>query len=143
MFQKGGISASFLLLHSAQHTTLQMTHTQYELRDRKILPVKFWLSLEVLNVLECFINKQNLSIVDSASCRPFYHSKFSSHVLHCPPPLSSLHHFVTGHSLITVMWVNSRKLNIFIFRRNVFRNHLLKYISEYWENFFQNPYHNP
>lgn len=114
--------------------------TQYELSDKKILPGKFWLSLEVS---ECFMNKQTLSPVDAASCRSFY-PKVSSNVLHCPPTLSSLQYFWTRHSLITVMWVNSSELlNIFIFRRNMLRNFSLKCISESWHNSLQKPHHNP
>ena len=86
----------------------------------------------------------NLPVTTGVSWLPTFYPKVSSNVLHCPPTLFSPQYFWTGHSLISVMWVNSRELlNIFIFRRNMLRNFFLKYISESWHNSLQKPHHNP
>lgn len=61
-----------------------------------------------------------------------------------PPPLasSSFRRFLTG-PLLTVICVNTKQLNIFIFRKNVLSDHVLKWICESWDNFFRNPHLNP
>jgi len=79
------------------------------------------LLLKVLNAFESFRNKQKSHLNSFCFLQTLWGFKLSS-VLHCPPPaLSSFHH------LLNVMWVNTRELKIFIFKKNMPRVHLLKY----------------
>lgn len=115
-------------LPRAQHsTTSHVTHTQYEVSNKQIPLVKFRLLLKVLNAFESSLNKHKSHPNCFCFLQTLWCSKLSS-VPHCSSPgFTFTPSLLTAPNLLNVTWVNTRELNIFIFRKNMSRNYLLKY----------------